>query len=277
MHIHRRHLLALVLAALVSGWAGIALNRRAGREGMDGPGALLWLLGPLAAAGIAAPRTTGAAIARSLRPRGTGDLALAAAVALIPPLISAASLAAGVLTGRVDTSRLETGPLLREVVTVLRPSAVKNLAEEATWRAVLTAGLVENGVPDAVVDLVVGSVWGLWHLPYYAVLLDEPSVIAAVGEADRTTLAVIGSVTTAAWAPLFTEIHHRSGSLWPGLVLHSVANAVPGALQLGDALRYGPGGRGLFSPLLGAVPGALMFGAGLALRVRRRRRERDLG
>lgn len=258
-------------------WAGLALDRVSGRRGMDSEGALLWLLGPMAAAAGAAPRTTGAALARGIRPAGRSALPLHVLGVVLPPAVAAGTLALGTATGRLDLSRLDAAEIGRQILAGLGPSAVKNLAEEATWRSVLTAGLVDAGWPDGRIDLLVGSTWGTWHLAYYAGFLHDDTVASVMGGSDRARLALVGTLATAAWAPLFTEVHRRTGTMWAPLVLHTTANSVLGALQAADGIRYAPGGRALFAPMLGAVPGALMLGAGLVMRRRRRRREGPLG
>ena len=70
------------------------------------------------------------------------------------------------------------------------------------------------------------------------------------------------------WAPLFTELRILSGSIWPGLVAHSIANLSQIPLSKGG-LPITPGWELLVSPLVGVIPNAIILAAGLGLWARR--------
>ena len=58
-------------------------------------------------------------------------------------------------------------------------TVLKNVAEEGAWRGYLTPALIGRRLPDPWIWLVVGMIWGLWHIPYYLWFLDE-SLIRSV-------------------------------------------------------------------------------------------------
>lgn len=70
------------------------------------------------------------------------------------------------------------------------------------------------------------------------------------------------------WAPLFTELRVLSGSIWPGLIAHSIANLSQIPLSKGG-LPITPGWELLVSPLVGVIPNAIILAAGLGLWARR--------
>jgi len=70
------------------------------------------------------------------------------------------------------------------------------------------------------------------------------------------------------WAPLFTELRLLSGSFWPGVIAHSVANLSQLPLTMGG-LPIAPGKYLIVSPMVGMIPNAVVLGAGLLLWARR--------
>ena len=67
---------------------------------------------------------------------------------------------------------------------------------------------------------------------------------------------------------MFTELRILSGSIWPGLIAHSIANLSHTPLTLGG-LPIKPGWGLLVSPMVGIIPNAIVLAAGLGLWARR--------
>ena len=146
-------------------------------------------------------------------------------------------------------------------------TVLKNVAEEGAWRGYLTPALLRRRLPDPAVWLVVGVVWGVWHLPYYLWFLDE-SLLRSVLDVPPLIYALIAVPVTICWAPLFTELRILSGSIWPGLIAHSIANLSQIPVSLGG-LPITPGWGLLVSPVVGIIPNAIVLAAGLGLWARR--------
>lgn len=255
-----------ILIVLLSGWAGLAVNRLAGMpDSMESPASLIWILTPLLA---------GAALALSDRARRRAYLASwrigrpsAHLVALaVFPVATAAALVAGWACGAFDlTGPSAYGPVVAAAVV---PTLMKNIGEEGAWRGYLAPALMARGLPDVSVWLVSGAVWGLWHLPYYLFLLDE-GLMRAVWDVPRIVYALAAIPLCMAWAPLLTELRLAGRSVWPCLLAHSCANLIQVPLSLGWLPMSTPEAL-LFSPIVGVVHSGIILGAGLALRHQRR-------
>ena len=146
-------------------------------------------------------------------------------------------------------------------------TVLKNVAEEGAWRGYLTPALIGRRLPDPWIWLVVGMIWGLWHIPYYLWFLDE-SLIRSVWDVPPIVYALIAIAISICWAPLFTELRILSGSIWPGLIAHSITNLSQIPLSMGG-LPITSGWGLLVSPMVGIIPNAIVLAAGLGLWARR--------
>ena len=263
-----------IALALASGWIGLLVNNALGvPHSMQSPGSLIWIVTPLlvgAAVALTDPSMRRSYCASWL----PGRLKVYGVAIGVFPLSFAAAIAVGWAAGALSPSGL--GAFGGVVVGSILPTALKNVAEEGAWRGYLTPALQRWRLPDPVLWLVVGAVWGVWHLPYYIWLLDE-SLTRSVYNVSPVVYALIAILLTICWAPLFTELRIRSGSVWPGLIAHSIANLSQVPLSLGG-LPITPGWELLVSPLVGVIPNAIVLAAGLWLWARRvgwrRRRDR---
>ena len=261
----RVRLLVFIVIALSSGWIGVLVNRLLGTpDSMDSAGAAIWIATPLLAGivmGVTDPVLRRSYLA-SWKP---GRLRAYGVALVVFPLSFAAAIAVGWAAGWLDPSGLGafTGVMVAAAVGTLG----KNVFEEGTWRGYLVPALVGRRLPDPWVWVISGTVWGLWHYPYYLFFLDE-SLTRAVWDVPPIVYATLGVVITNLWAPLFTELRLLSGSFWPGLIAHSVANLSQLPLAYGG-LPIESGKHLIVSPLAGLIPNAVVLGAGLLLWARR--------
>ena len=239
-------LVVFSVVVLGSGWIGLLVDDALGTaHSMKGQGSLVWIMTPL---------LVGAVLALS-----DPSLRRSYAVSWLPGRLRAYGVAIGVFP-------LSFVVAIAVGVNVL-PTVLKNIAEEGAWRGYLTPGLLHRRLPDPAVWLVVGVVWGAWHLPYYLWFLDE-SLIRSVYDVPPIIFALIAVPVTICWVPLFTELRILSGSIWPGLIAHSIANLSHTPLTLGG-LPIKPGWGLLVSPMVGIIPNAIVLAAGLGLWARR--------
>ena len=258
-------LVVFSVVALGSGWIGLLVNKALGiPHSMNSLGSLIWIMTPLLAGAVMAlsdPSLRRSYVASWLpgRLRAYG-VALAAF-----PLSFAVAIAVGWAAGWLTPAGL--GAFGGVVAANVVGTVLKNVAEEGAWRGYLTPGLLRRRLPDPAVWLVVGVVWGAWHLPYYLWFLDE-SLIRSVYDVPPIIFALIAVPVTICWVPLFTELRILSGSIWPGLIAHSIANLSQIPLSMGG-LPITPGRDLLVSPLVGVIPNAIVAAAGLGLWARR--------
>ena len=181
------------------------------------------------------------------------------------PLSFAVAIAVGWAAGWLTPAGL--GAFGGVVAANVVGTVLKNVAEEGAWRGYLTPALIGRKLPDPWVWLIVGMIWGLWHIPYYFWFLDE-SLSRSVYDVPPIIFVLIAVPVIICWAPLFTELRIISGSLWPGLIAHSIANLSHMPLISGG-LPITSGWGLLVSPMVGIIPNAIVLAAGLGLWARR--------
>ncbi|MBB5130848.1 membrane protease YdiL (CAAX protease family) [Thermocatellispora tengchongensis] len=175
------------------------------------------------------------------------------------PAAAVVTTAAAVLTTAASFSAAPAPgepPLLAAIATAIPALLLKNLLEEFIFRGYGTRTALALGVPRLAAHALVGLVWMLWHIPLYLAWTPEADLRAS------TTLPwpwlLVGIVPLAA---LFGELRIRTGSIWPGIVLHTISNAVSAPLLFNGHLHY----TGHSDALLGITPASaacmLIFGA----------------
>ena len=261
----RARLLVFIVIVLSSGWIGVLVNRLLGiPDSMDSAGAAIWIATPLLAGivmGLTDPSLRRSYIA-SWKP---GRLRAYGVALVVFPLSFAAAIAVGWPAGWLDPSGL--GAFTGVMVAAAAGTLGKNVFEEGAWRGYLAPALRGRGLPDPWVWVISGTVWAVWHYPYYLFLFDE-SLTRAVWDVPPVVYATLGIVIMNLWAPLFTELRLLSGSFWPGVIAHSVANLSQLPLTMGG-LPIESGKHLIVSPLAGLIPNAVVLGAGLLLWARR--------
>lgn len=220
----RVRLLVFIVIVLSSGWIGVLVNRLLGTpDSMDSAGSGIWIVTPLLAGivmGVTDPslrRSYGA----SWKP---GRLRAYGVALVVFPLSFVAAIAVGWAAGWLDPSGL--GAFAGVVVAAAAGTLGKNVFEEGAWRGYLVPALVGRRLPDPWVWVISGTVWGLWHYPYYLFFLDE-SPVRAVWDVPPVVFAMLGVVIMNLWAPLFAELRLLSGSFWPGVLAHTVGQPQP--------------------------------------------------
>lgn len=260
-------LVGVTALTLASGWIGHRVNTSVGEVGMQSAGAGIWITTPLAA--VTAARLLGRGGAPGGWDPRTGHRWYAVAAATFPA-VTGAALGLGRAAGWVHTDRFDGRRLTTSMVSSVGPGLLKNVLEEAVWRGYLTSELVDRRLPDPVVYLGTGLVWGLWHVPYYLYFLPEDQM-REVLDVPRGVFALIATGTMVAWAVPFAELFRLSGSVWPCVVMHTVEDAL-NPLVLDGHARLAAERKALISPVVGLLPSVLHLAVGLALRAVRRRR-----
>ena len=258
-------LVVFSVVVLGSGWIGLLVDDALGAaHSMKGQGSLVWIMTPLLVGAVLA--LSDPSLRRSYAVSWLPGRLRAYGVAIgVFPLSFVVAIAVGWAAGVLSPGGL--GAFGSAVAVNVLPTVLKNIAEEGAWRGYLTPALLRRRLPDPAVWLVVGVVWGVWHLPYYLWFLDE-SLLRSVLDVPPLIYALIAVPVTICWAPLFTELRILSGSIWPGLIAHSIANLSQIPLTLGG-LPIKPGWGLLVSPMVGIIPNAIVLAAGLGLWARR--------
>lgn len=224
-----RNLVIFTVVAWGSGFLGIAIDRLDPPQNpMEGLGALIWLISPLAAN----------LLLRSLGGDGWKDFGFKLnfreswiwylVALLIVPLITIITLGLGVFFGAVSlTGFAQKGfyAFLPLMFTVFMTVMVKNIFEEFAWRGYLTPRFEAIKMHPFVNSILTGFIWAGWHVPYYLYFLDR-----AVFR-EHTSLSVPAFILLAFLllpfhALAYGELRLLSKSIWTVWLLHTVANTI---------------------------------------------------
>jgi membrane protease YdiL (CAAX protease family) len=194
--------------------------------GLDGPLSMVAQFGPALAA-LAAVWLSGASTRELLRsvvrwrvaPRW---YAVAVGLPLALILIQAAVFAA--IGNPLDLASV-AGRLAGFAPTLLFLALIAGLGEEPGWRGFALPRLQGRFAP-VVATLVLGGLWGLWHLPL--VFVDPRFSHGFASVAPQVLVALLTMITIALYAFFYTWIYNRTRSVLLCMFLHGSFNAAIG-------------------------------------------------
>lgn len=251
----RRTVRNLVLFAIVSlscGFAGLALDRLSPpQDPMQGLGALVWLVAPLAANLLLRAVGGDGWADFGLRPNLKSSWKWYLVAIILAPLVTIIvfSVAVGSLSGGIDFSgftRQGWEAYLPLVGTVFVGVMVKNLFEEFAWRGYLTPRFEALRLHPFLNALLTGLIWAGWHVPYYLYFLNRAELHLHT-TLNLPAFILLAFLVLPLQALAYGELRLVSKTVWTTWLLHNVANAI--SLPLFTA--------GLISPA-GGVAGVLL-------------------
>lgn len=247
-----RNILVFTLVVLSAGWIGRLLDAATGAEVGEGIGLLVWIVAPIGTAAVLRVRGDGWRDA-GLKPRFRGNGVRYMVALLLYPLILGTAIGLGftfdefVVVGGGDFPFDEFAAAFG---VVMLPVFLTSVAEEFGWRGYLVPRLDSAGLGRWRNHLVVGLIWGAWHIPYVTVFWDytEESMATLVPRILLGTIVV---------AVIYGELRLATRSVWPAVLMHAMGNAVVGALLADDVLEVGSSAPVVFSP---GADGLLVIG-----------------
>jgi membrane protease YdiL (CAAX protease family) len=269
----RRNLLIFAVVVLASGWLGYGLDRLLNNPPAQQLGLLLWLVAPLITALLLRAFAGDGWRDFGLNPSLKGNGIWYAASLLIYPLVAALVLTIGSMLGLVTFSDLPPVLLLSIFAGALVPSFIKNIFEEFAWRGYLAPKVHALGLNASVGHVIVGLIWGGWHIPYLLFLLD-PAVRQATTTQSMVTFIPLMIAGLIAASLVYGELRLLTGSVWPAVLLHTMGNAFVDLLILQGLFKIVPGLDFLVAPGPQSVLTLSFFVAiGLGLRHLRTRKQ----
>lgn len=261
-----RNILIFTLVVLLSGWLGYYLDQSMPPQpGEETLGMALWLVLPLLTTLLLRAFAGDGWKDIGFRPRLGENAKWYFVSFLIFPLVTALLLIMGRLLGWIDFSHFNTGDYLSVFAASLLPNFIKNIFEEFVWRGYLTTKLLQLQIKDTWLYLIVGGIWGIWHLPYYLFFLPEGQ-ISQILPVTRSVFALLAIVTMIFWTVMYVELYRITGSIWPAVILHMSEDSVINHLVLDQHIVIAPGKEFLISPISGILSMVLYLLVGLTLR-----------
>jgi membrane protease YdiL (CAAX protease family) len=219
-----RNLIIFVIAFNLLAWLGWMVAQDGSVEAM-GLGILIWLGAPLLVS-----------LLIRLFSKDWKDLGLGPKLKgngkwytfsfFVFPLIVTVVVLVGVLLGGVSLANFRTGAFFSALVaSFFSFTFVKNIFEEFAWRGYLTPkvnAVVKNSL---IGHLIIGLIWGTWHIPYYLALLDKTTLAAYTSQELAIFLPMVILGTTIGGI-IFGEIRLITGSTWPAWLMHMMSNVV---------------------------------------------------
>jgi uncharacterized membrane protein len=255
--------------ALICGWLGVLVDKFVEPQpGSDSLGMGIWLVLPLLTVILLRFFAGDGWKDLGIRPNFKGNTKWYVIALLIYPLVTAVVLAWGKIFGWIDCTNFSTEVYLMGFLTALLPNVVKNIFEESVWRGYLTAKLLNEKVKDTWLYLIVGGIWGVWHLPYYLCFLPQADMYQVL-PVGRLAFALVAMLSMICWTVMFVEIFRLTKSIWPVILLHTLEDALINHLVIDGHIAIVAGKEWLISPVSGFITSMLYLGVGLLLRQKR--------
>jgi len=194
-----------------------------------------------------------------------GNIKWYVASLIIFPLVTALIVRMGMMFDWVSITGFRTQAYLTVFGIALAGGLVKNFFEESVFRGYLTAKLLTTRINDIWLYLIVGGVWGFWHLPYYLFFLPEADMYTVL-PVGRFAFAIVSAFTMICWSAMFVELYRLTRSIWSVVLLHTIEDSVVNHLIIDGHIIILSGKEIWVSPIVGILPSLLYIGVGILLR-----------
>lgn len=266
-----RNIVVFIVIVIISGWIGVLVDSiLTDQPEGDSLGMAIWLVLPMltAFAILLFSKASWNDIGFKLNFKGNIKWHLASI--LIFPVITVIVLIIGAATKWIDMSSLNLKSFILAFCSIMLINFVKNIFEETVWRGYLTSQLIKLNLSDWKIYLIVGCVWGIWHIPYYLVFLSEVD-IQIVLPVSRVIFAGVAFITMLLWSVMFIELYRLTKSIWPCVLLHMVEDSLINPLVISGYITITTGKEIFVSPIIGIITSVLYLAVGLGIRTYRRK------
>lgn len=265
-----RNLIVFIIITLGIGWVGVMVDGiLPEQEGEETLGMAIWLIIPLLAVIILRSFFGNGWKDAGLKPNFRGNLRWYLIAFLIFPLVTGVTVLIGNSVGWIGLNGFNYEMYVSVFFSLLLVNLFKNIFEESVWRGYLTSKLFQLNLSDQLLYLIVGLVWGFWHLPYYMEFLPEDA-IQTVLPVSRISFAMIAILNMMVWTVMFVELFLISRSVWTVVLLHAVEDSLINHLVIDGYIQIAAGKEIWISPICGIIPTGLYLLIGLWLRTKRK-------
>jgi membrane protease YdiL (CAAX protease family) len=241
-----RNLIIFVFAFNVIGWLTYFIATGSDTPDAQGLGLTIWLVSPLLLS-ILLRLFNKDWQDIGLRPNFKGNGKWYAFSILIFPLIVATVLLIGVLFGGISVTDFSANLFIQALAVAFISTFIKNIFEEFAWRGYLTPKVASLGLNTIAGHLLVGFIWGAWHIPYYLGLLDRIQMAAYTSQSLVTYLPLVIIGMTVAGI-IFGEMRLITGSVWSVVLMHTMSNIILITLLVDGHAKVSGNTEILFTP-----------------------------
>lgn len=271
MKTSRRNIMIFIVVVLLCGWFGVLVDKLIPEQPQgDTLGMGIWLISPLLATILLRSFAGDGWRDIGLLPNFKGNLKWYVIALFIYPAVTTLVLLISYVFDWMDFSAFNLSTVLSVFLSGLLIQFVKNFFEESVWRGYLTSKLSNLKLNDFWLYLIVGGVWGAWHIPYFLVFLSESDIISVL-PVNRWLFTIIGIVTMICWTVMYTEIYLMTRSIWPLILMHMTEDALVNPLILDGYIKLAQGKEFLVSPSAGILTTCLYLIVGWLLRGKRKK------
>lgn len=265
-----RNIVLFVMVVVFSGWIGIFVDSVLPEQPKgDTLGMGVWLVLPMLTAITIILISNFGWKDIGLKPNLKGNTKWYLTSVLIYPVVTVIVLIIGATTKWIDLSGLNFKAFMWAFSSTLLIGFIKNIFEETVWRGYLTSQLVKLNLQDWKIYLIVGFVWGIWHIPYYLAFLLEADM-QVVLPVNRAIFIVVSIITMTCWSVMYIELYRVTKSIWPCVILHTVEDSLINPLVISGYINIASGKEILISPICGIITSILYLAIGLGIRAYRR-------
>ena len=268
-----RNLVIFTTIVLAIGWIGRGLDVLMDNPSSEGLGILLWIASPLVVSLLLRAFAGDGWKDFGVKPNLRGNLRWYVVALLVYPVTTACILIIGRGIGLItfpNPSFSTLGLVGLAFASGIPLLFIKNIFEEAAWRGYLAPKVYSLRLNDFVGHLIVGLVWGAWHIPYYLFFLDQP--LQDFTTLNLATFIPLSIVVMISWAMVYGELILLTKSIWPAVLMHAVEDALLIQLFTGRHIQILPGADWLISPMSGLISVVFFMAIGIGLRQSRIRK-----
>jgi len=240
--------------------------------GTSGLGQLLWIIAPLGVMLLLRIFGGDGWGDFGLRPNFKGNGFWWLVSFSVFPIVITISVLIGTSLGGIELNGNMVSVFLATLLTGLISTLIKNIFEEFAWRGYLAPKVYSLNLNIWLSHVIVGVVWGVWHLPF--VLVFWPYITVNMLW-YFVPLLLVGTISQSV---VYGEIRLATSSVLPAWIMHTIGNAIGNALLLSGFIQLRAGKELWFSPGAESVLSIiLMFATGYWLNQRRKNFEQLRG
>jgi membrane protease YdiL (CAAX protease family) len=241
-----------------------------------GIGQLIWIIAPLGVSFLLRAFAGDGWQDLGIRPNIRGNVTWYVVSILVYPVCTIIILAIGLASGAVSFPGFgpdTAGLWVQAFALFIVPQVITNIFEEFGFRGYLAPKMYRLGLNVFLAHVLVGLIWGVWHLPYLRVITPYTAESLA-------TLIPRFLLGTMAASIVYGEIRLLTNSVWPSVLMQTAGGAFIGATVMGDLISISSGTEFLVLPVLEGLLTIMLFtliGVGIYLVRRKRTTAIELG